>query len=292
MKKRLLRKPPSVVPKLQRSWPVVMTDTKMPSLPVNFSKHNIYSKISGSENYFIVNPLTGNADILSPLEWLKLNEFLAGNRSDPEFEQDLALKGYLISEKEEKELYQSKYLDFVDSRDQDEVQIFFVPNYSCNFACTYCYQDEYSNTQQSLSIAVIDAFFKYISIEFAGRRKYITVFGGEPLLNSPKQREMIGYLLDKASDQQLDVCVVTNGFFLEEYIGILTKARIREIQVTLDGTGEVHDKRRFLKGGGATFSKIVQGIDACLANNLPINLRIVADRENIGDLPDLARFAV
>jgi uncharacterized protein len=190
------------------------------------------------------------------------------------------------------QLYRSRYLDFTDAREQDEVQIFFVPNYSCNFACTYCYQDEYANPHQSLSHEVIDAFFQYISIEFAGRKKYITIFGGEPLMNSPRQMELIAYLLDRSVRMDLEVCFVTNGYFLEEYIPILRQARIREIQVTLDGKGGAHDKRRFLKGGGPTFDKIVKGIDACLANELPVNLRMVVDRENIGDLSELARFAI
>ena len=31
-----------------------------------FSKHNIFSKIKDSDNFFIVNSLSGNADILTP----------------------------------------------------------------------------------------------------------------------------------------------------------------------------------------------------------------------------------
>jgi len=62
--------------------------------------------------------------------------------------------------------------------------------------------------------------------------------------------------------------------------------------VTLDGTEKVHDKRRFLKGGDGTFEKIVNGIDACLGNDIDINLRMVIDRQNIEDLPDLAKFAI
>jgi uncharacterized protein len=71
---------------------------------------------------------------------------------------------------------------------------------------------------------------------------------------------------------------------LVDYIDILKTASIREIQVTLDGKGSVHDARRFLKGGGATFDKIVEGIDACLQNGLPVNLRMVVDKENISGL--------
>jgi uncharacterized protein len=259
---------------------------------VEYSRHNIFSRIAGSDNYFIVNPLTGNADIMSPAEGLQLREFLDGREGDPELQNELISKGYMMTAEEEKKLYRMKYLDFLDARSQDEVQLFFVPNYSCNFACTYCYQDEYQAPQRTLGKEVIDAFFEYVRLEFAGRKKYLTIFGGEPLMGSPNQMELIGYMLDMATNSNLDVCIVTNGYTLTQYLPVLQKARIREIQVTLDGTGAVHDRRRFLKGGGPTFERIVAGIDACLAGGVPVNLRMVADRENIENLPGLARFAI
>jgi uncharacterized protein len=260
---------------------------------MKYSKHNIFSKIKGSENYFIINPLSGNADILNPEEAQKIMALKEGSQViESQFFEELKEKGYWVDESSESKLFRSKYLDFVDSRDSDEVQIFFVPNYSCNFTCFYCYQDEYAPTHQSLTSEVVDAFFKYIQTEFAGRKKYITIFGGEPLLNSPQQRNIIANLLDKAIATQLDICIVTNGYTLEDYIDILNTGRIREIQVTLDGTEQMHNSRRFLKGGSATFNKIVKGIDACLKNNLTVNLRMVIDKENIGNLSDLAQFAI
>jgi uncharacterized protein len=62
--------------------------------------------------------------------------------------------------------------------------------------------------------------------------------------------------------------------------------------VTLDGTESVHNKRRFLKGGEGTYSRIIHGIDACLENHLTVNLRMVIDKENINDLPALANLAI
>lgn len=257
-----------------------------------YSRHNIFSRIAESDNYFIVNLLRGSADILNPAEGNMLNDFLAGKEIAVGFRENMISQGYLVDEKEEERLYRRKYLDFIDARDEDEVQLFFVPNYSCNFACTYCYQDEYTNAKQELTSGIIDAFFHYISHEFAGRKKYLTVFGGEPLLNSPRQKELIAYLLKQADDANLEVCFVTNGYSLVDYIDILRSSNIREIQVTLDGKGKVHDGRRFLKGGGPTFDKIVQGIDACLQNGLPVNLRMVVDKENIDGLPEMAQFAI
>ena len=257
-----------------------------------YSKHNIFSRIKESENYFIVNLLSGSADILNPAEGNMVQEFLDGKTIPADFHESLTVQGYLVDAKEEEKLYRSKYLDFIDTRDDDEIQLFFVPNYSCNFACTYCYQDEYTTAKQGLTNEVIDAFFKYVNTEFAGRKKYLTVFGGEPLLNSPKQKESVSRILQLANESKLEVCFVTNGYSLVDYIDILKTASIREIQVTLDGKGNVHDSRRFLKGGGATFDKIVEGIDACLQNELPVNLRMVVDKENIAGLPEMAQFAI
>ncbi len=97
---------------------------------------------------------------------------------------------------------------------------------------------------------------------------------------------------NKSAEADLSLCFVTNGYYLEEYIPVLRKGKIREVQVTLDGTESVHNTRRFLKGGGGTFEKIVKGIDACLKDNIDVNLRMVIDKENIANLSDLAQFAI
>jgi uncharacterized protein len=98
--------------------------------------------------------------------------------------------------------------------------------------------------------------------------------------------------LNKAAGQNLDLSFVTNGYTLTDYVGLFRNRRIREIQVTLDGTEKIHNSRRFLKSGNGTFDAIVKGIDACLQNKIPVNLRMVIDKENIDDLPALATFAI
>jgi uncharacterized protein len=260
---------------------------------MKYSRYNIFSKIRDSENYFIINLLTGNADILDKEDAEKIAVLKRGESiHDKAFSAELFDKGYLSEVANETRLYRKKYLDFLDSRGKDEIQLFFVTNYSCNFACTYCYQDQYSNPGKELTNEVIDSFFNYIKQEFAGRNKYITVFGGEPLLSSPKQKAVIGYLLNKASNENLALSFVTNGYTLEIYSDIFTNKNISEIQVTLDGTESVHNSRRFLKGGGGTFDSIVRGIDSCIQKEITVNLRMVFDKENMNNLPELAKFAI
>jgi len=251
-----------------------------------FSKYNIFSKIKDSDNYFIINLLSGSADILEP------EEAAAFEKHQRLEHTDYIAKGYVVNEAEEKKVYKNAYLKFVSEREQDEVQLFFVPTYSCNFACTYCYQDEYNPTKKELNNEIIDAFFAYVKKHFANRRKYITIFGGEPLLDTPKQREHIEYFINKCKEFKIDLAFVTNGYTLAQYVPILASAPVREIQVTIDGTASIHNKRRYLKGGKETFDKITDGVDLCLKNNLNVNLRMVVDKENIEDLPELAKFAI
>lgn len=251
-----------------------------------FSKYNIFSKIKDSDSSYLINILTGNADIIDPA---KAEEIITGNYSEVD---EYFSKGYLADEAAEKKLYNEKYLDFIEARDTDELQIFFVPWYSCNFDCSYCYQSGYENKSEIPSKEVIDAFFSYVSTEFINRKKYITLFGGEPLLSGNKYKELIVYFLEKAELLNIDIAIVSNGYYLTEYVDILKTKRIREIQVTLDGAGEIHNQRRPLRGGNPTYFKIVDGIDQALANNININLRVVIDKENIYGLVELARFAI
>lgn len=256
------------------------------------SKYNIVSKVSYSDQFFAVNLLSGNADLLSAEEVKPLLADEPDQHSDPALLQNLVEKGYFVPTESENKLYRNRYFDFIDQRDEEEVQLFFVPNYTCNFSCSYCYQDEYTNPNQSATPELVEALFQYIRKELASRRKYLTIFGGEPLLNTPQQKALVALLVEKSNEAGMDICVVTNGYYLESYIELLAKGRIREIQVTLDGTRKVHDQRRFLKGGSPTFDPIVRGIDAALAAGFPVNLRMVIDRQNIENLPELAAFAI
>lgn len=250
------------------------------------SKYNIFSTLKDSPYYFIVNILSGNADILTPE---KASEIINNTFTDVD---EYISKGYLADEKEEEKQYKLKYLDYLENRDTEEVQVFFAPRYACNFACAYCYQTDYDSPKTPLSKEIVDAFYGYLDSELAGRRKYITIFGGEPLMDGPQAKKEIQWLISGANERNLEVAVVTNGFLLADYMDILSQGKIREIQVTLDGTSEIHDKRRPLVNGSPTFDTIAAGIDTALQKGFPVNLRVVVDRENINGLKELARLAI
>jgi uncharacterized protein len=254
---------------------------------MELSKHNIYSAVHGTNDvHFIVNLLSGNADLLSTAE---MNSLLNGDAAD---NPDFIPKGYIVDPVSEEKEFRRQYLNFLDTRDTDEVQLFYVPSYACNFGCSYCYQTGYTQVPKDNGMQAAGEFFRYINSCFVNRKKYITLFGGEPLPGGKHSIEYVKNFVGLCNNYQLPLAIVTNGYALAEYLPVLTQADIREIQITLDGPEDIHNQRRPLKGGGKTFNKIAGGIDAALKAGLPVNLRVVLDRENIGSLPKLAEYAI
>ncbi len=248
------------------------------------SAHNLFARVPGKEVWLIANPLYGTADLLSREE--------AAAYKARTFEDDgpWARRGYLVDPDEEAERFNAAYLAFLKEREQEELQLFYAPTYACELDCRYCYQDGY-RAAEAAPPEVLASFFRYVDQTFGNRRKYLTLFGGEPLLKGDASRRTVARFLASAAKRGLETAVVTNGYRVSDYLDILRGARIREIQVTLDGLRAVHDARRPLKDGGGTFDRIVAGVDQLLAHDIPVNLRVVVDRENIDQLPKLAELA-
>lgn len=249
------------------------------------SRYNIVTRLEATDDYVIVNLLSGHADLVSEREAQAL---LSSSCHDRRFIE----RGYLVDPAEEQMLFRMKYIDFLESREQEEVQVFFVPTYHCNFDCTYCYQSCYTPEEQELSPGVISAFFRYVDQHLSGKQRYVTLFGGEPLLPGQSYHESIDHFISLCGQSETDLAIVTNGYHLDKYFDDFHKARIREVQITLDGTREVHDARRPLKGGKPSFDVIVSNLETCLELGYQVNLRVVIDRHNMHSLKDLARFAV
>jgi uncharacterized protein len=253
---------------------------------MQLSRFNMVFPVVGTDQSYVVNLLSGQADVLNESEAQQLLHPSGG------FSEELIARGYVVNPEEESRRYREAYLEFIDGRDNDEVQLFYVPSYACNFNCSYCYQKSYEAPKVSHQDAAISAFFSYVDKEFASRRKYVTLFGGEPLLQTASAKRVVEQLVTGTASRGLDLAVVTNGYHLVDYVDQLSQGRIREIQVTLDGPKTVHDGRRHLARGGSTFDAIVTGIDAALERGLAINLRTVLDRDNLPAYVELARLAI
>ena len=185
------------------------------------------------------------------------------------------------------------WVGYLADLEKTPTQLVVVPSFGCNLKCTYCYQDTFDAETSLIKPETIDALFAYID-RFHMQEKprpYLTLFGGEPLIDTFIHHDRLGRFLDGARKRSLEVAVVTNGYDLEAFMQQLRKGPIKEVQVTLDGPEAIHDARRPHSSGQGTFGRVVGGIDALVEAKLPVNLRMVADKDNLSSLPALAELA-
>ncbi|MGE5417860.1 MAG: radical SAM protein [Acidobacteriota bacterium] len=259
-----------------------------------FAKNNIVVPLDSIDfsTYAIMNPLSGSFDLLEKGEY---EQILAGKAETlaPELATYLGERGYVFNSKEDEDvLVQKEWELFQEETANTQVQLLLIPSYGCNIACKYCYQAGMEAGHNLIKPEVVDAFFDYAENTYANNtvKPFVTLFGGEPLIDSPTQREIVSLIVDRCVEHGYELAAVSNGYDLANYVDLLARAKVKEIQVTLDGTKDVHDQRRGTANGKGTFDRIVAGIDAALARGIPINLRSVVDQENINDLVSLAEF--
>jgi uncharacterized protein len=177
----------------------------------------------------------------------------------------------------------------------------FMPTYNCNLRCSYCFQDAMRTDPGNghllhlITPEMVNRIFASmpaleephgITPEMKVPRN-IGFFGGEPLLAA--NRPMIEYIMIKARELgPARFWAVSNATELEEYEDILGPDDIGEIQITMDGPPEEHDKRRIYADGSGSFERIARNLDMCLERGVSVSLRMNIDRGNVDQLPALA----
>jgi uncharacterized protein len=157
-----------------------------------------------------------------------------------------------------------------------------APTIQCNFRCTYCFE---THRQEVMSPETERDLLRFIVRNAAGARAITTTwFGGEPLLQ-PEIIERVQRFtneLGEARGLRVRRGLVTNGYFLTAEIvrRLRSLGEWEMVQVTLDGTPEVHDRRRVLRGGRGTWDRVVANCRTALDLGLRIDLRVNVDRRN------------
>ena len=151
-----------------------------------------------------------------------------------------------------------------------------VLSYDCNFNCPYCYEKSEAKSKSfvPLSIEQVDSIFNL----YGNSLKYITLYGGEPLLFT--NEKVIRYILEKKPDAMYSI--VTNGYNLLYFLPLFENVNLGKVMITIDGEEDFHNKTRKLRDSKlGTFSLIEKGIDVAIQKGISIKIRMNITKENI-----------
>ena len=170
--------------------------------------------------------------------------------------------------------------------------IAILPTSSCQMGCDYCGQ---THSNEKISNNIINKILDFIDIKLS-EKKYsnLTVgwFGGEPLIQIKMISEASIDLIKLANKYNITYTahMASNGLLLNSRnLEILSTCKIISIDVTLDGTKELHDVSRKLKNGKTSFDKIIKNLENFTQSNLDINISIRTNvhKENFNDIFNL-----
>lgn len=252
-------------------------------------RHLVHTQVEDG-NYVYINTLNGSVDIFTDevhqlIQKWKNSQVII----DSPLAKDVAIfidkRDYLVETDEEEELlleelYQQLRAD--TEKSQHEVtQLTFVLTYDCNFRCPYCYEDYLQKkgekwVKKTMTKEMVDQ----IADHYSDHVKWVTLFGGEPLLE--ENWDLVEYIMKKMRQVAPDVgfAITTNGYTLEQYVPLIKKYDDAYIEVSLDGSKELHNQRRCLANGEGTYEKILTGIEEALENDFTVLLRMNVDQAN------------
>ncbi len=192
----------------------------------------------------------------------------------------LLSKKIINSETEDDDLRNILKINYLQSSYQtSHMNLTLLPTEGCNLRCPYCFETEKSG--MSMSDEVIDQDVRYIKERSCVKTLSITWFGGEPLLRYDIIEKLLLKLTSIDNKKIISQSIVTNGTIInEEILRLFRKYPLDNIQFTIDGTKEEHNKKRFFAPNKGTYSIIINNIKRFCESfpNTKVSIRINVDK--------------
>ncbi|ADN37278.1 Radical SAM domain protein [Methanolacinia petrolearia DSM 11571] len=166
------------------------------------------------------------------------------------------------------------------------------PTYNCNLSCPYCYQKELRTGDTSMDRTSVEKtirFIKNTTLENKSSSLLVKFFGGEPLTEPEICIQISKELREwaKAHNIKYIGTLTTNGTLLSGENFDRLSPYISACHITLDGPREIHDKKRFYRGGKGTYDDIINAASAIAGAGKILTLRVNFEEENLPRLRDL-----
>jgi uncharacterized protein len=257
------------------------------------SQFNVFVPSAFDDIVLMYNTATGAFAAVEVGEFEDIAQLLElPERGDPEDLERLAEAGFLVlADYDERAAVRDGYFAARDA--ETGLNLTIAPTVSCNFACSYCFEEHPKRHLSEEDCAAVRAHVEANLLP--GAPLNVTWFGGEPLA-AFKQLRMLDAALQALCDARGSAYtqfIITNGSLLnEEKIAYFAgRPGFTGAQITLDGPADIHNGRRFSSAGKPTFNKILENLKR-IDGRLTVSLRINLDRQNVNRIPELIDLIV
>jgi uncharacterized protein len=229
----------------------------------------------------------------------KINEELysllnSNNQWDIEGDETLQIlfKNKVLTKNEDEDILM--YIASIESqrRISSLLNLTLAPTMDCNFSCPYCFETKEKGIMPDHTVKNVINFIAN-SLRIGIKHINLTWFGGEPLLAVPVIKEIYEKLKEVKNSVTIFQNIITNGYLLtDDNLKILEMCEINNIQLSMDGIFEHHNKKRFTKTDKDTFSTIIKNIENYIEKDykMTLSIRVGIDGENVNQYEEIHRF--
>jgi radical SAM protein with 4Fe4S-binding SPASM domain len=152
----------------------------------------------------------------------------------------------------------------------------------CNLRCEHCLSSAGEPMQNELSTEEAMRILDYLETMKVFN---INLSGGEPLM-----RPDIFDIIDYASQKRISIDLLTNGVLVtEKVLNRLEDSNIFNVQVSIDGIGETHDKFRGRKG---TYERAINAIKLLKDAKYNVSISSTVNKQNMSEIPRIIDMAI
>ena len=253
---------------------------------MTLKNHNIFTIPVGkhfnkdeSDIYLIYAPLSGNM-LLADNKTIRKMEIADQVRNDGATTEDIEIEELLqtLTDTSETDIETVQHLE-------DYRVLYVLPNYTCNFTCSYCYSAK-GRSNQKLSLphlkTVLDYFVdarrckgKSLKISFVG--------GGEPMMSWDLVKYGLEYASSLAEKQGIELYfgLITNGSIItNEMLGTLSHYRVTP-RISFEVLEEIQNKQR------GHYQTVCSVIDRMLHAGIYCELRSMITPDNVHRMEEM-----
>ena len=207
----------------------------------------------------------------------------------PEELQELLPRRFLVPADTDERLYCDqlrRVLSMTKEKDDAITSYTVFTTTDCNARCFYCYEKGRSRIPMSEETAGASA--EYIAKHCKGKPVRFHWFGGEPLFNTPAIDTIVAGM--KENNIPYSSSMISNGYLFDEELVRKAKDewRLKRVQITLDGTEEIYNRRKaYIYREGSAYQRVLRNIGLLLEAEIRVSVRLNLDMKNFDDLMGL-----
>lgn len=250
-----------------------------------------------NKDFFVYNTLTNSLIEVDEESYNLLKNApkdfeLSEMKIDDELSEALITNG-VISESDDDDYLKYKSVILNQRAQKDGMHLTLAPTMDCCFNCYYCF--EKYKEKNYMSSEMIDAIVKYMKAQTEVNHLKLTWFGGEPLMALPQMEEFYDKLT-KVWTKSIQSNIITTGYHINpEAVRVMKKIGISNVQITLDGLKDTHNKIKYLPSGEDVFSKIwdnIRTLNDLAADDIHVVIRVNLTKQNADEYEQLYKLFI